>query len=257
VFDVGIITRNPLAFPCGVTPRINWEHPASKGLAPGRGISAIPATCKYDAPGSPAAQTGYWNLLNNKAVQSNFDNQSKIHVHGLIGPAFYANGGNTGCYFSGNAAVADPICTFASFSYYDVAQGNINYITTCTDSSIGGLNFGIAGYPCPYFEDFAHGNYYLGPTFSPNAGYFFLCISSNGARINSVVMDLATGRKWSDSQAQAMSPNASDGTYQVGGGRFHLSTTSTAALMWSPTYLSLPQLLKWSEDPWAFWYPHV
>lgn len=255
VFDVGIITRNPLAFPCGVAPRINWDHPAAKGLAIGHGIAAVPATCKYDAPGAPAAQTGYLNLLNSKAAQSNFDNASKIHVHGLIGPAFYANGGSTDCYFTGNSTAVDPSQTFASFSYNDVAQGNIQHLGSST-YNVGGLAFGFAGYPCPWIEDYFHGNYYLGPTVT-SAGYFFMCGSVNGTTVNTVTVDLSNGKRWPDSQAFAITPVASDGIYHLGGGRFHLSTMSTGPLMWSPTYLTLGQLMKWADDPWSFWYPHV
>lgn len=86
---------------------------------------------------------------------------------------------------------------------------------------------------------------------------YFIAASVCSASIVGVAVDLVTGRLFSASGTGATMQTGLDYQWAVGArvGNAINYTGNIAAAMASYQFLTLPQLLVWAADPWAFWYP--
>jgi hypothetical protein len=98
-------------------------------------------------------------------------------------------------------------------------------------------------------------------TFSPvvvaGAPYFIAVSSRASTAYAGVMRRLDTGQVYQSSGTHAVASLAGDATLYAGnrGVNTRQSIGSIAAFMHSPLFMSVQQLLQWSADPWAFWYP--
>lgn len=87
---------------------------------------------------------------------------------------------------------------------------------------------------------------------------YFIAVSSRASTAYSGVMRrLDTGQVYPFSGTHAVAALAGDAALYVGnrGTNSRQSLGSIAAFMHSPSFMSVQQLVQWSADPWAFWYP--
>ncbi len=94
-----------------------------------------------------------------------------------------------------------------------------------------------------------------GLTLSTNVPYF-IGVSCRSGSQNFVVVNLATGQVQTATTTTVRAFSAATG-YTIGGlsGGSKQADATIMAAMHSVSYLSLPELLAWAADPWAFWYP--
>lgn len=86
---------------------------------------------------------------------------------------------------------------------------------------------------------------------------YFVAASIVANIFNFVVCRLDTGQVFTATSATAPTFSAPDGTFVIGNGASHAAETNAciAAVMFARNFLTLPQLVAWAGDPWAFWYP--
>ena len=233
---------SPLVYPAGIMPGFNPLHPALKGVSHGFGFSAVvSATGIVDVlSGLPGVVTG----------------TPAFGIDSHIGPCL--NFSTTGMHinFSGKSITRNRFFTFAAMIRPTTITGYRAYFHT--SSANDGLWFGLINGPvggsAPGLAD-APG------AFSLVASVPYFCCASfdtNTATINTIAVDLRTGKITSGTATQAaFNPSAPSGTYRVG---LDAAATSSAvakiaAVSFAPTFLTIPELLKCSNDPWSIWYP--
>ena len=88
--------------------------------------------------------------------------------------------------------------------------------------------------------------------------YYFLAISVRPFKGSAVLVDLNTGRRWASTCTNNYGAQTVGTAYNVG------TVTGPgaiyawlAAVMMGNYYVPQAALLKWAQDPWAFWYPRT
>lgn len=248
-----LLKRRGLAFPGGLRPRFDSNHPASAGISPGHGLCAI------------AQGNTFINLLN-AAKATIITGTPAAAMDGLVGPACYVgSGGSTDTLnFTGNSTATDNNVTLAAI-WRQVGTPGIDglYVTTGVSSGWGmnfshssgsndltAINLLTAGWDDSGFVITAGHAYF---------GAVSVSISGTGSAAW-VLVDLNTGVASfygaPDFTIGWASAGSSVGSYAIGGnGAEGAPLAKIAAVMWAPTCLTAPQLLAWAADPWSFWYP--
>lgn len=234
--------RNKLAYPAGRAPGVDPTHPASRKAR----LIAVPSS------------NTFVNLVNGKAGVVSAGAGASTKVSGA-GPSYRANTINdaTICTFSGFPAVADSENTIAGIYYMDTltAGGETGFFVSygAGDGAVnlvaesGNITFTKAGVvSIPVISMFGF-----------TQSYVFVAVSNkDGVACSAVMVDLGTGKTKVATAASSGSSGASDGSYVVANNPFRgRSPRDLLSIMYSPTYLSVQQLLQWAEDPWALWYP--
>jgi hypothetical protein len=97
-------------------------------------------------------------------------------------------------------------------------------------------------------------------SFLTNASYFFAISVYKGALGtaigNYVIVNLDNGARFSGTFTPTKGATAQDTDVYIGnrGLNSRQGLCDVAAAMQSNTFLTLPQLLRWADDPWSFWY---
>jgi hypothetical protein len=243
----GIIPRNRLAFPAGMATGIDPLHPASVGLSGGHGISAVARGISFTD-----ISRGAVGAINKPGATAIMD--------GAVGPAV-------------NFTVATQDITFSTANITDTNQTLAAIIrpTGGAGASRGIIQSGAAASGSGGWALFAHSSNVFG-TFAPNGtsggGFstipvtlnvpYFIAASLNATLNNFVAVRLDTGQIFTSALTGLSNSPASPQSGATIGceDQFNLQFIgSIAAAMYSPTYLSMPQLLQWAADPWGFWYP--
>ena len=234
-----LVGRNPLAFPDGFSPGIDYTHPAAKGIRFFSGIALTGNFISLTGGGAPGTIAG--------APTSGLD--------GAIGPntAFAASTANI--QFSGFFTINDPSQTIACiFIMTSVAAGqktmfsNTSTINTGYRLFVNGVTLeGGAGTTTMVFSQ----------NLSANTPYF-AAMSLRSGNSNAVITNLQTGVVRTSNIATAYTSVTPSGAVIVGNApTAAASNFKIAAVMTSPAYLSAAQLLAWANDPWSFWYPQI
>lgn len=232
----------PLAYP-GRQPGFDPSHFASKNVR----LSAV------------ASGNNFVNLLN--AKKGTVTGAVTAIVDSRIGPAAQITtiaGSDT--YVSipspSNAAIPTSATVASIFTYG--TNGNFSGLFGSNQTTFG-VMFGVqaAGGSIQCYN----GTVLNSVACVPVAGNaYFAAVSYNTTKANFVLVNLTTGQVFSDSVTGASATAAADGTYCLGVNN-NFSTNSLvgglAAGMYAAEYLSIPQLLQWARDPWAFWYPRT
>ena len=237
--------RNPLAYPAGYAPGFDPNHVASRGVGPGNGFSAV------------ADGRNYVNLVRGDVGTTATLPAAKIY--GTVGPANLHTAINDALRFSGHSAVTNTSTTMAAiFICWGFPNANGLIVCSSVNDTGGGssgiaLNIGTAG-ALQYAYRWVAANS-SGLTVALNVPYF-AAASGDASTINFVLVNLLSGQTLTASISAGGTPQASDGTYIVGGNLSQAPNLSIAAVMHSTKRTGLPELRQWAADPWSFWYPN-
>lgn len=232
-----LLKGSPLAYP-GQAPGFDPSHPAAQGMAAGLGISCI------------ASGANFINLLNGKPFS--------------VGSAPTASNQQIG-----------PSALFNSVAYCDIGSQSTKSISAITMAAIFQLvtvqstnaQIAVAFPSTPYaylgLNAGKIGSYLSGQivsTITPSAGipYFAAMSAEAGGTVNFLLLNLLTGQVLTYSTTTSSGSWSSSATIYVGAATSPNSQQLLgylAAAMYSPTFLSIYQLLAWAADPWPFWYP--
>lgn len=245
-----LLKRRSLVFPGGLRPGFDPSHPASAGISPGHGLSAI------------ASGATLVNLLN--AAKATISGAPTASIDGLIGRTCYAGaGGSTDkLTFAGNSTATDDNMTIAAIWRQVGTPNPGDYLATSSNGSTGwemqyvtgANNFNIHNHAQATDDNSGYaitaGHAYFGVVSASTSGSGFSswCLVD----LNTGVMNAFTAT-YPDTAAGWTSSGASNGSYAVGIGNAPLA--KIAAIMWGPRCLTLPQQLAWCADPGSFWYP--
>lgn len=235
-----ILPRNPLAYP-GIKAGFNLAHPAS---GPGLRYSGI------------ASNGSFINLLTGAAAT--VVGTITAGLEGHIGPTIVNI--TSGAYLSAPGKT-DPAAT-------GITYGAVLFLTSNSPgtSVIFGSDGNTLGNSGPAFL--------VGNTTQPQLWWsggqnfssfnlalnipYFIAVSVLGGKVAWVIVNLATGGKWTNPpNAIGASSSTSHTQYVIGGnsdGNRQLNG-KLAAVMFSMGGVSFPQLLAWARAPWDFWYP--
>jgi len=244
------ITRNPLAFPAGVTPGFNPNHIGAR-------------KCRWS--GVPFG-VNYCNVLNGKVGTMGGGAVGSLvsFKHGLLGPAIKASGYFYQAYtaFETYTIVQNEDFTFAGFFQLDVGDGGDCAIV----SNNGGNNnnYGAAiTINGDRFKLYFIGSIYAGPSATvlcPVGGSYFFIASWTAAYngVSMLTVNLATGQQRTEFMGTGgfnMLGGAGGASGLCFGG--NMPPGSIGHMMWSRSYLMWQEMQAWAQDPWSFWYPDV
>lgn len=240
---VALRNPNPLGFPGGILPGLDRTHPAA---------GAITRFSTVNVGGFPVNLVNgtLWTLAAGTATAG---------IQGRIGP-WGLGAGTAGSpattYFTQSLGTqTDTNATVGAIFYVPGVTGSTTYLI---DNSTGiGLRINSTT-SVVLTKSEASTTAWTIPSLVNNNPYFLAAsvfLNASGT-VNYVLVDLLTGKTVSTSAAQAKTPSAANATWQI----YSTATDagqnrSIACLMQSNAFLSVPQLLQWATDPWAFWYP--
>lgn len=226
---------NKLAYP-GRTPGFDPSHPASAKISGTHGFSGV------------ASGNTFLSLA--RAQKPSAQGVSSASIRGDIGPNVIFTGSTTRLTFT-SPAVNDASQLCAGIFNLPSVSGT----STLFQSGAGnGGTFFIGAGTVQIFNPGTGQILFSG--LNPVAGVpYFVIWSYNSSKSNGLLLNLQTG------QVQTItgiggSIATSSGAYWIGidnGTNFFAG--SLAAVMFSPQFMSIPQMLQWAQDPWAFWYP--
>lgn len=231
-----LLRGNRLAFP-NRNPGFDPTHPAANGMANGYGASVI------------AASGNLIELLSG-AVCSLGSSASAATVN--LGPTVKFASSGSACSLAGRKASGTAATiTFAAIIQFVSLGSSYQTLITGLNSS-GNLVFSV---------DNSSAIVYLGANvggITISAGIpYFLAFSVSGNSFAQVALNLKNGSILTNSGSNSRSITSNNSTVYFGASSASSQNSNCymAAAMYSPAYLSLPQLLAWAADPWAFWYP--
>lgn len=222
----------------GTAPGFNQSHPASQYLAPNQGYSVVASAAGsmvdiFNGNGSISVATLPTTVINPSiGVAARFG----INTSGELDLPHQS-------WQTGNATTLAAICVWQNVSTIQF------FLNIWSNHGKVLLSGGVLG-----FSDGVIGG---GSGFSPVVGvpYFWCFSTSYGNTTNFISVNLTNGQVYTQVSAgrtfsagnQASIGNAIGNT--VGAG------ADIAAIMASPTFLTMPQLQQWAQNPWSFWYP--
>lgn len=230
--------RNPFAFPFGVMPGVNLNHPAAGPRLRYSGVAA---------PGG-----GFVNLLTGGLAAKI---SAPTTLPSIIGPALNAQT-TTGWVTDGTISETITADTMAVIVIptTSVAVGR-TFVKSNTNITVGIAGIVIVNLEVGYFTQGSYGG--SGIVLSLNVPYFIALSVRNGNK-NWVVVNLLTGQIRTSFQVGAVSMNNPSPPYAIGGnfsGARAAGALIAAAMFTANSYLKPELLLQWALDPWAFWYP--
>jgi len=236
-----LLTRQRLIYPAGFAPGFDPSHPAAVGIGKSRGLSAIAATGNFI------------NLLTGiPAVPLHGDSTVTIRE---IGPTANIPASGDNGSWAGNSTVNATSATMAAI-WFPLDTTGFNTLVSNSTTGVGTqLIASQAGNGTVALNNWGNTNWGATPSYVANAPHF-VAISGNPSASAGVTINLQTGLV-NVSTGSSGTPTVGNGTYTSGSVANGGSTTQLylAATMWSPSYTSLEDLLKWAADPWSFWYP--
>lgn len=232
--------RNRLSFPAGSAPGFDPTHPAAKGLVGPHGLSAV-----FSGGGFVSLATGAAGTLVPGV-------SGAVACHQNNGFGFKVTAGAAGqyCQFTGTT-IQDLVATVAIIGTYEAGSGGVYFHTDTANT--GGFRFEDNGLTMPFAAAVPSG---LGvPPIAP----IFYAASKTATAVNFVQVNLATGKLRTAIVANSSTPVVPGAATQCIFSKTSSNAAggSVAAAMWAPVALSLSQLVQWSTDPWAFWYPRA
>lgn len=233
---------NPFAFPGG-SPGFDPSHVA----APSTQMSCV------------GINGNFINILSG-SIGSVLGGAPAATIHGSLGPAVSLNNTTDSVNLPGKgpikiatgnsytlAAIVVPNDTAAFHSFFCIGGNSTN--SSMIVSNSGGLTLNIQG---GSFLD--SGNHLVS-----GVPYFVAISVEASVATYFVVTNLRTGAVKTVVGAAVTCPNTSpDGGYVFGKNTISGQSPMNglvAAAMASSTAMTLPQMLAWAQDPWAFWYP--
>jgi len=243
--------KNKLVYP-GTSPGFDPSHPASKG-------------CVWSAIAVGGTAINICNAKIGSVISS--APTAVIDSHFGMADKFTGVFSNGIQFTSAIPAVTQNNCTMACIirPADNGATGTRMYIATAT-SATQGWWMGTTGTGSISLGLFVAGalSSNIAPNFIPIVGtpYFIALsiINTSGSTYttNWVIKELNTGKLYTYSVSGSTTLAASDGGVVFAGSVYIGDCFGNMAtnMFTDKVALSLPELVKWSEDPWSFWYPH-
>lgn len=234
---------SPFIFPGG-SPGFDPNHPASRGLSAGKGLSVI------------AVNGNIVNLLNAK-IGAITGSPTKT-IKSVIGPATnFPNSATVQTQFSGFSTAALPAgITQAGIVIFDSVTSN-TFATIIDSAPTGTLNL-LGMTSSNVVGQYSQGQ--IDTTFVPIVGvpYFIAASLKNSSLVCTfVITNLLTGKVFTQAVTCPIAATTPTATCVIGGSQAAYPLFgSLAAAMYSRTVLSPAELLAWANDPWSFWYPN-
>ena len=163
--------------------------------------------------------------------------------------------------FANLTPAASPLnITLAAIVQFNTLSGSINCLVS-TAGGFGGYRISTTGTGLLFVQNNVAGSSAL-VTLSAGVPYLVATsFSDSVASINALAVRLDTGAVSAISSAFAHhAANSTLGTWYLGAVGNPASTQlsgNLAAVLGSSTYLSLSELLQWSQDPWGPWRPNI
>jgi hypothetical protein len=251
---IGLAAYNPLQYPYGRPAGVDWSHPASNALV----FSAVPAGTLPNYVNLMDGSVGTNNAGSNPSAPTmKFDN--------VMGPTPTWGGirTNTTNFTFANqptGTLSRKITMAAIVSITSAAQ--LNTIVLGAGENTGAKNYRIFCNTVPNWRlDVAGINSYTFNGFASAVGKYFLAMSADTAAGNAAIVqvNLVNGKVNTQTiTGTVLTGNAPTAGITVIAGDLPNSSAwvgGISACMFNYRFMSLPVLLKWAADPWAFWYP--
>lgn len=249
------IRSNPLAYP-GRAPRFDPSHFAAKG-------------CRWSVVSTGASAVNLCKPSPHPTAQVSAPTSV---IDGSLGRASKFTGVlNNGLTFTGGSnAGTDLVLTYACIYRPSNLSSNFTIVansTTVNSGSLIGYNPTFPGLGLAFLNSFP---VVAGITLVAGVPYFIICsgsgVSGGTWNTNWLVLRFDTGQiitAVASGTGQAMV--ASNGNMVFGGAPSpdgaQDATGNLAAAMYSGGpggfVMSIPQMLQWAQEPWAFWYPRT
>lgn len=226
-------------FPAGRLAGFNPAHPASAGISPKFGLSAVVLGGSFS------------NLLNGSV--GIVAGTPAIKAHAIMGPTMNFTGLTDAVTFSGNNTTSFTNSTMAAIVQFDSVTLAFQSILELSTSGTIGL---LCLRDTTVVNIFTTAN--VSTTFTPvvNTPYFIAMSIFSTTGANFVVRNLATGSLFSQFVSTATSiAGSASGIYKIGNNANQPTLGSISAVMINRSYLGMAELIKWSSRPWDFWYP--
>lgn len=237
----GLILKRPnlLSYP-GTAPGFDPSHVASKGIVRFSGVAVGSGNFNNILSGKgPSASSGFSGQVTN------------------LGPSAFSNSSSNSLTFSGQNTDSQRFGTVAAIATFsDSSSFRAVFAPNSTDTASGFTLFNNAG---ALMLRLGTVNATSAIPLVNNVPYFIAASADNVVGIiKYVALRLDTGQVFTDTQSGgAGASGAMDGSYLVGqwqGGGLGI-IGNIAATMYANNFLSFPELIKWVQDPWSFWYP--
>lgn len=245
-------TTSPLVFP-GRKASFDSSHPFAKGCfwsVVSLGASAI-NLCKPSP--KPTAQVSAPTRV----------------IDGALGIASKFTGvtSNSLVFTGGSKAQVDLAFTYACFYRPATIASNTSIVSNSTTVNTGSLLSYNTGNACLILGSELVAPMLSGINLIVGVPYFIVASATGPSASTStwthnwVVVRLDTGQITTATGTSSQSWAASNGNMLFGGassGQGNLDADGNlAAAMYSNVFTSVPQMLQWAQDPWAFWYPRT
>lgn len=230
-----LITRPSLLTYPGRNPGFDLSHVAAAGIVKNRGFSAVPLGGNFV------------NLITG-GVSAVDNSGGTAKLYGATGPII-SMASNQASHFTGQLSTTTPNLTLAAIFQLT------SVVSTQVLVSIGN-SIRLHCSTGPTFISMIYGgNISSGYTQIANVPYFAACSLVASVVENFVIARLDTGQIYTATATPGAVQSTNTTQYVANNASLSIGCTGVAAAMFSPSYLTLGQLLEWAQDPWAFWYP--
>jgi hypothetical protein len=253
--------RDQYAFPYWATPGIDPTHIAfSNG-----------GQLRFFGFATPSGMLSYANGRVTRGVPGS---AVTFSVDGMMGPILTGGtgGATTTTTFANQGAVADTVHTMAAIykplTFTAAFTPSYIYTTSTSNAGVGfEINIGSSTatpQPLGFNPNVASDGNVISSSspvvVSLNIPYFIIVSYGGAATTNSVIFllkNLLTGVTRTQTIAStATALGTNNATHSVGSSQTSRGLNgSIAAVAHISTFLSIPELLYWAQDPWSFWYP--
>lgn len=245
-----IYRRNPLAYPAGAKPGVDFNNPALvngtlrfSGISTGIGSNASSAPCGFNQI-FPFFQKG----TATSTVNSDVD--------GIIGPVVSTTAGATTnrVALPGNTTATDASMILGCIFRVPASFSAIQYIAFSGDNANVGLftsATGVIQAGIAFVTTVSSGF-----TAVANRSYFVAASIKTGLH-RFVIRDLETGAIFTSTAATAITMPAMTGIVNIlnSGNNAAGFGGSVATFMFHNGWAGTQELVMWAQDPWRFWYP--
>lgn len=228
---------SPFAFPGG-DPSFNTAHELARD-------------CLFS--GAPGVGGVFVNLLNGKAGTKNGTPTTTLGVNGAPQTNYLGATDNTVFTFPNTAFGAATMVGIFSMAG-SPGGGSGGYVFNTSAAGVLGIGYGIGGGPLGFTSNGTPDT--LNVAMPQNVPFFF-AVSVTSGIVVAVARNLITGALTTFTRSSASAITGGDGNLYIGnrGTNSRQIAGGVSAAMFSQRFTTLQELMKFSEDPWSFWYP--
>lgn len=174
----------------------------------------------------------------------------------VLGQTLNFQGASDVAEFSGQSVANDAAVTIATIVQFSATASAFQVIFVSSLTS-GGVSLYLSSSGSPIVEWLGGGSFNSNFNLSPNIPYFIIASGTAATGITFQFQRLDNGQiVFNGTTAGSATPGAPDGTYQIANNTNFSQPLlgRMSAIMFSGAAISQGDFLKWSQDPWSFWY---